>query len=166
MKYLLDTDVLVDAHRRYYAFDICPGFWDWLEQKHEMRFIASIKAVYDELLRSEDRLTVWARKMNTRGFFIRNDDEATVGNIKKLSDWAANAQFTDEALDKFYASADLPLVAHAKAHDFVVVTRETYEENIKREVKIPNACKYIGVEYADTFQLLEKIGDARFVLQK
>lgn len=166
MKYLLDADVLINAHRQYYAFGICPGFWDWLKQKHETKSIASIKAVYDDLLRSEDQLSIWAREMDAHGFFIENDDEATVDNIKKLSDWAANAQFTEGALDEFYDSSDLPLVAHAKAHDFVVATRETYDENIKKRVKIPNACKYIGVEYTDTFQLMREAGDAWFVLQK
>lgn len=28
--FVLDTNVLVEAHRRYYAFDLVPGFWDAL----------------------------------------------------------------------------------------------------------------------------------------
>jgi hypothetical protein len=27
-EYLIDSDVLIQAHRSYYAFDICSGFWD------------------------------------------------------------------------------------------------------------------------------------------
>lgn len=32
MKYCLDANVFVEAHRRYYAFDIAPPFWRALEQ--------------------------------------------------------------------------------------------------------------------------------------
>ena len=28
--YLLDTNVFVEAYRRYYGLDLCPGFWDSL----------------------------------------------------------------------------------------------------------------------------------------
>ena len=28
--YLLDANVYIQAHRRYYDFDICPGYWDCL----------------------------------------------------------------------------------------------------------------------------------------
>ena len=34
MKYLVDTNVLIEAKNRYYAFDIAPGFWKWLNQEH------------------------------------------------------------------------------------------------------------------------------------
>jgi len=30
--YLLDADTLISAHRQYYPFDFCPGFWTWLEK--------------------------------------------------------------------------------------------------------------------------------------
>lgn len=32
--YLIDSNVLIEAKNRYYAFDIAPGFWTWLEQAH------------------------------------------------------------------------------------------------------------------------------------
>lgn len=31
MKYLVDANVLIKAKNRYYAFDIAPGFWKWLD---------------------------------------------------------------------------------------------------------------------------------------
>lgn len=32
--HLVDANVLIEAKNRYYAFDIAPGFWAWLEQGH------------------------------------------------------------------------------------------------------------------------------------
>ncbi|MCG7301294.1 DUF4411 family protein [Brevibacterium ravenspurgense] len=43
--YLLDANVLIEAKNRYYAFDIAPGFWDWLHQAHLQSLACSIEAV-------------------------------------------------------------------------------------------------------------------------
>ncbi|HCO22927.1 MAG: hypothetical protein CME31_22885 [Gimesia sp.] len=70
----------------------------------------------------------------------------------------SSTQFTQAAKAKFSSNADGWLVAYAKAHDYVVVTREVYVADIKREVKIPNVCEEFDVEYIDTFDLLEELG--------
>ncbi len=36
MAYLLDANVFIDAKNRYYGFDFCPGFWDWVDLAHAM----------------------------------------------------------------------------------------------------------------------------------
>ncbi|ASC73377.1 hypothetical protein XM38_043420 [Halomicronema hongdechloris C2206] len=35
MAYLLDTNIFIQAKNDYYGFDLCPGFWAWLEQQNE-----------------------------------------------------------------------------------------------------------------------------------
>jgi len=156
-KYILDATVFIGAHRQYYSFDTCPGFWDWLEGKHEEGSVFSIKKVYDELLGKEDKLSEWAKKMSKRKFFKIDNDEKTILEVKKLRDWADDKEkFTGAAREKFYRSADLFLIAYAKAHNFIVATDEVYERK-KSIVKIPNACEFIDVEYVDTSQLLEEL---------
>lgn len=59
--YLLDANVLIEAKNRYYAFDIAPGFWVWLDLAHQQSLACSIKAVRDELLDGNDELADWAR---------------------------------------------------------------------------------------------------------
>lgn len=49
--YLVDTNVLIEAKNRYYAFDVVPGFWDWLEEAHLAGDVRSIKPVEQELVR-------------------------------------------------------------------------------------------------------------------
>ena len=34
MTYLLDANVLIEGSRFYYAFNLAPGYWDWLEATH------------------------------------------------------------------------------------------------------------------------------------
>ena len=163
-RYLLDADVFIDAHRHYYSFDIHPDFWDSLERKHEEGFVFSIKEVYDELRVSEGELSEWAEKMSMRNFFKEANDVATINKVEELRNWASTEKFTKEAMGEFYGSVDILLVAYAKAHNFIVATNEVYDENIKKRVKIPNACEFIGVEYVNTFQLLGKVGIGRSVI--
>lgn len=48
--HLVDANILIDAKNRYYAFDIAPGFWTWLEKAHRSGLLISIDAVRDELV--------------------------------------------------------------------------------------------------------------------
>ena len=51
MKYLVDANVLIEAKNRYYAFDITPGFWKWLNQAHTQGTVSSRVNTF-EMLRS------------------------------------------------------------------------------------------------------------------
>jgi hypothetical protein len=62
----------------------------------------------------------------------------------------------------FADDADAYLVAHAHAHDLVVVTREQPSDGI-RQVKIPNVCVALKVKYVTPFEMLRR-ERARFVL--
>ena len=31
LQYILDANVFIEAYKRYYAFDLCPGFWRSIE---------------------------------------------------------------------------------------------------------------------------------------
>ena len=42
--HLVEANILIDAKNRYYAFDIAPGFWAWLEQAPRSGELISIGA--------------------------------------------------------------------------------------------------------------------------
>lgn len=167
MAYLLDTNVFISAHRDYYPFDFCPGFWDWLEIKHEQNIVHSIDAVYDELKDSNDQVSKWAKNMQSVNFFCRTNDDETGASITYLHNWAESKKnkFEQQVLDEFYRAADLVLIAYAKAHGHILVTNEVYDSGTRRKIKIPNVCKAINVKYINTFQLLRD-EEARFVLER
>ena len=60
MKYLLDANVFIEAHQRYYAFNLCPGFWKSLIWHHKQNRIYSIDRIELELKGSGDDLYKWA----------------------------------------------------------------------------------------------------------
>ena len=47
--FLLDSNVLINASRTYYAPDIAPTFWEWLKAQHTAGAIASIARVKEEI---------------------------------------------------------------------------------------------------------------------
>lgn len=149
--YLLDTNVFIEAKNRYYAFDLAPGFWEWLEKDTAAGAIGSIEEVSKELLRGEDDLAEWAR---THPDIFASPDANTVAKLIDLAQWANNGNFTQDAVDKFLSVADYYLVAHAAAHEHTVVTHEAFQQDARKRVLIPNACQALGVPYCTTFQML------------
>nr|WP_236688741.1 DUF4411 family protein [Clavibacter michiganensis] len=119
--YLLDTNVFIEAKNRYYAFDLAPGFWDWLEADADAGVIGSIEEVNDELVAGADELAGWAR---AHPDMFESADQQTALKLAELATWASSGQFTQAAVDEFLDVADYYLVAHAAAHGHTVVTHE------------------------------------------
>jgi len=61
VKYCLDTNIFIEAHRRYYAFDIAPPFWNALADWGAQRVICATKAVYEDLANNNDELSGWVK---------------------------------------------------------------------------------------------------------
>jgi len=59
--YLFDANVFITAARLYYAFDLAPGFWEWLAAQGDAGNIGSIPRVKAELTGSTDPLSEWAK---------------------------------------------------------------------------------------------------------
>ena len=160
MPYLLDANVFIQAKNLYYGFDICPGFWDWLIQANAQGKVYSIEKVGDELEAGNDELSACARQRGV-AFFLR-PDERVIQAFGKVSEWVRNARYEPAAISVFLQGADYYLIAHALAHNFIVVTHEV-PANTKKKVKIPNVCIGLGIKHMNPYEMLRREG-ARFVL--
>ncbi|MFI7275987.1 DUF4411 family protein [Streptomyces sp. NPDC049879] len=160
--YLVDSNVLIEAKNRYYAFDIAPGFWVWLDHAHENALACSIAPVREELVLGGDELATWAQ--DHPGFF-RPVDSAATTQFGPLTSWAHSGNFTPSALNDFIGNtADFYLIAYAKAHNHILVTHEQSKPDARRRIMIPDACMAMGVRYANTFAMLRSV-NARLSLQ-
>ncbi len=163
--YLLDTNVLIEAHRWYYAFDLAPGYWEWLTCQFSSGELGSVSRVRDELVASRgngeaeaDWLARWVSQQPS-SFWIEPQGPTT-HELKNLSQWAAEPQrgYRAAAVDEFLNSADLFLIAEAVASNSVVVTRERSEPGARKRIKIPDVCLAHGVAYADPFDVYRRLG--------
>jgi hypothetical protein len=140
--YVLDANIFIEAKQRYYAFDVCPGFWDALVWHHANGSIISVDRVKAELEVHQDELTNWACADALSLCFVSTDVEAVVSAYGDAVTWVMAQDFTDEAKAQFadQKEADAWVIAYAKANWATVVTHEKPVKDIKRRVPIPNVC--------------------------
>lgn len=156
--HLLDANVFIEAKNFYYRFDTFPGFWEWLDIEQAKGNISSIEPIYDELLKGNDELAVWAKERRNTGWFLSVDDVETQKNFADVADWTMKGPFKETAKSEFMDCGDPWLIAKAKSIGVTVVTQETFDARIRRRVKIPNVCRAIQVNYMNIFDLIQQSG--------
>ena len=156
--YLLDSNAFMEANRLYYAFDIAPGFWDWLGQKSQGGEVASVDAVRNEITAGTGDLVDWALAQPASFWLADTADAVTA--MRQLSGWATDPahQFRQDAIDGFLDSADYKLIAHAMATPATLVTREQPAPDSKKKIKIPDVCNAFDVTWTDPFSLYRTLG--------
>lgn len=156
-RYVLDTNIFIEAHRRYYAFDLCPGFWDAVTRQHaEMRLI-SIDRVKKEICNG-DELESWVKKTAPHGFFASTQQTDVVQCFQGMMAWVQNnPQFLPMAKAEFAREADGWLAAYAKTNHWTLVTHEEYSRDAKKRVLLPNLCREFDIDYVDTFIMLRDL---------
>lgn len=160
--YLLDANIFIEAKRRYYGFDVCPGFWSWLDQARAAGTVRSVSQVASELLGANDDLSDWIKDREAQMFL--EPTQHSLAAFAQVSQWVTGAGYTPSAINDFLSKADSYLVATALSAKHVVVTAEK-PENSKNRVKIPNACVAFGVQYMNIFEMLRR-EKVRFVLER
>ena len=164
-EFVLDANVFIEAHRRYYTFDICPGFWNVILEKGPDRLI-SIDKVKDELLKGDDELEDWVKTKIVDTHFASTDgEEVTDCYTDVMKKVKANHHYLPRAKSEFAKSADGWIAAYAYTTGAKVVTHEVFDPKIKKRVKLPNVCHELGVDTVDTFALLREL-EAVFILQR
>lgn len=162
MAYCLDADSLIDAKNHYYGMDFCPAFWQWLDVQAAAGEVLSIVQVADELEPWGGPLKQWDE--SRKGPMFKGLDASVPQWMTELAEWTMQQPFLESAKNEFLASTDLKLVAYAKAHGHIVVTREVHDDG-RRKVKIPTVCKAFDVPIARTHDMLRNL-KARFVLEQ
>ena len=153
-----DANLFITAHRSYYTFNLCPGFWDCLIHFFSAGRILTIDRVRDELVGYNDELSDWVENLPA-GWFVPSLGEAVTDAYRESMSWVyANDQFYRQAKDEFSRGADGWLVAYARAHSCTLVTLETYQQNVRRRVPLPNVCDQFGVARMNTFEMLNELG--------
>jgi hypothetical protein len=125
LPYLLDTSVFIEAHQRYYGFDIAPGFWEALLRYAQQGYLLSIDRVSDELLRQQDELAKWVTKHFAGYFLSTKKDESILDAYQAVINWAVSEKRYTQAAKREFAeatNADAWIVAYARAKGCRVVT--------------------------------------------
>lgn len=162
--YILDSNFFIQAHRAYYPLDVVTSFWTKISELANQGKIRSIDKVKSEIYANsshEDELKHWCENNLPVDFFL--DTNSVVPDYIDLVEWANSMHnhYKPMAIQEFLSAelADPWLVAYAKANNYTVVTYEKSEPNIKRKIKIPEACNHFDVKYINTVDLLRELNE-------
>lgn len=156
-KYVLDSNIFMEAANRYYAFDLVPCFWGILVRLGKQKKILSIHQVKEELLEGEDLLSEWSTT-EFEPYFVPANKSNVLSSYSIIVDWVQrHPDFQMKAKLEFVSAADSWIIAYAMATNSIVVSHEAYRHDIKKRVPIPNVCEQFGIEYVDTFEMLRRL---------
>ena len=155
VKYILDANIFIEAKRRYYAFELCPGFWASLLHHNSIGNLESIDHVGNEFSEG-DGLYEW--KKSAGDLFVSTSNAPTLAAYGEVNQWVQNqSRFTAAAKSEFANDADAWVIAYAKANNAMVVTHEMPAPTARKNVKIPDVCNNFDIKYLNTFDMLREL---------
>lgn len=153
--YCLDANVLIQAWQSYYAPQICPSYWDIINELGIQNKIFMPKNVFEEIARTEDDLSKWLKNSQIP---IRKIDEQVTKCLQEIYASDPSHRFLVYNL-KGRSLADPWVIAHAMKEKATVVTKENKVLSQKpNKIKIPNVCEKMNVPCINDFQLIEELG--------
>lgn len=160
MLYLLDANVLIDAHHKFYPIDRIPEFWDWLLNCGQQQRVKIPLEIYQEVLpgnpgrEEKDLLYDWLKEHKN---IICFDEAVDRSLLQKVVEQYA-PDLCDEELETL--GRDPFLIAHAlrDTKQRIVVTNEVSKPRKKRANRhIPDVCNDLNVRHCNTCKLIKEL---------
>lgn len=159
--YLLDANVLIDAHNKYYAVDMVPEFWEWLLHSAVSGRLAMPLETFEEVKggpnAKRDGLNEWIHSSDVeKNLVLREDFDG--GMLQKVMN-AYAPDLTDTEVEQLGRDPFLIAYGLAGAGSRCIVSNEVSKPSKQREKqKVPDVCQKVGVGCCDTFTMLRRLG--------
>ena len=161
-RYWLDANVLIEAHRRSYPFEIAVSFWRWLGKQVEDGVIVCPRRVYQEIAEQEnhkDEIAQWVQNRKDKGLCVLPSRTVTAQEGIVLE--YVFGRYAPEQAYTFAKGGDPWVIAHALDDRGTVVTLESDLRPTAQRARIPDVCKHFDVKCVNTVEML-KLLKARF----
>ncbi|WP_020599146.1 DUF4411 family protein [Spirosoma panaciterrae] len=152
--YCLDANVLIVPWQTYYAYDICPSYWDFLNTLGERNTVFIPDDVFGELKKAEDGLYQWVKSSKIP--IMKKDVEVANCLIRINAANPIHKLLSDDAKNR--SVADPWVIAHAMRHNACVVTKEIKIPLSQKRIKIPNVCENMQIPCINDFELGRNFG--------
>lgn len=172
VKYLIDSNCLIEAYRRYYNFDIVPSFWHQFKRTYDQSVFLLDKVKNEICLQTDpikkDELQLWLEQNCLIGGKVISctKNQAVIDQYQIILQYVYNAPHYRESSFREWAlsmdKADPWLIAVASIDNYTIVTLETRDSNLsannptRKEPKIPDVCDYFGVECINLFDFMRR----------
>ena len=157
MLYLLDANVLIDAHRDYYSLDRVPEFWAWLEHLGEKGSVKVAVEIYEEVKGGKDALARWIRQPSVVEALVHQATVVPALVARVVSEGYAPDLTDDEILK---VGRDPFLLAYALAYpaEHCIVTTEVSKPSRRRANRhLPDVAGSFGIQWCTTFDLARRL---------
>ena len=164
-KYLLDSNIFIQAYRMHYPFDVVPSLWNKLIKLSDNGVILSIDKVKKELFSNNDELSNWCKSSLRNTFFV--DTENCINKYIDITKWAGSHPYYKPRAKEEFLQADLAdpwLVAYAMTerehkNDCIIVTHEKSQPNTEKKIKIPEVCNQFKIRHTNLIEMFREIGE-------
>ena len=160
MLYLLDANVLITAHNKYYDIDQVPEFWHWLRHHGEAGNVKMPTEVVEEVIggRDDDPLCIWMKDEANKAALLLVE-EVNADLVQRVVQEGYATDLSDDEIENI--GRDPFLIAYAlvaQANRCVVTTEVSAPSKIRHNRRIPDVCKQFGVRCIDTFAMNKVLG--------
>lgn len=153
MKYVFDSDSLINLFRHYYP-ERFPTLWEKFDALVSAEELISVREVFNEIGSSEGSLGTWAKEQKSILFVETTVEEFRfVTEIFQVRNFHFQAIVRKQERLKGKPVADPFVVARAKILNSCVVTQEKNTENAAR---IPNVCDHFEIPCIDLEGFMKK----------
>jgi hypothetical protein len=150
--YLIDANVLIQAHEDYYPVDRIPQFWTWLLEMADKNIVKVPRVIFDEVTPPPGPLADWVKQKEVRDLMILGEPIARA-RVTYILEHGYGPELNDVEIEKIAKDPFLVAAAMA-APDRVVVTREVSKPKRQRaNRKVPDICDRFDVPVITDFQL-------------
>lgn len=161
VRFIIDTNIFLDAYKKYYGFDIAPKFWTCLLGEIEKGNIIIIDKVIKELEKGDDDLSKWVcDNCNNYEYNSLSHIESYSLILNHVNDCG---YYKDNAL-RIWADeevADPWIIAVAKDLNCVIITNETKQNRNQNEkcknAKIPDIANDFNIKCINIYQMLREL---------
>ena len=157
MLYLLDANVLIDAHRDYYPLDRVPEFWEWLLHHAAAGQVKMPYEIHDEVKRGKDELSKWIKDPEVKGVLLL-DGESDPVNVRQAIRIGYASDLRDTEIEKLGMDPFLLAYALSDPGGHCIVTTEVSRPSRRRANRhLPDAAHRLRIETCNTFGLTRRL---------
>jgi len=164
MTYLFDTNSLIESKKKFYAFDIAPGFWKQLESIMASRDVRIPEIVVEEISRQSDDLKDWIEGIQYVKEATKNPEH--IQNYSKVMNYISSCGYYNERAVSSWAQRELAdpwLVAEAMSIGATIVSFERPNHDLGKgskqgKVHIPDVAIHFGVQICSLYDFMREFG--------
>lgn len=161
-KFLIDSNSLMTASRQYYAQDIVPSFWTFLESKLTLGDILILDLVKDEIDKGDDFLKCWVDQHASEFVICKHVDQLIIEKYAEIMRYVQACGFYNDVGFASWAQANIAdpwLIATAATYGHTIITFEQRSGNLStknksKKVKIPDVADNFGFAVRDLYYMM------------